>query len=214
MPLDIMIGRNRLTLDMEYAAFMGIRLKCDEIARVRWGIFKQYMNGIRTVRSYTVGMGTGERIAVPLVTVWRQKPPDNEITIECARLMERENTIRERYSTIVANVWEIVGVTILRNLLRGLDRGETFPVGSTAVTKDGVWITDDGFFKSERRFVPWEKLAMSSAKGQLHLGEDGRGPSISMSFRDVDNVVVLERLIEFLWSDHNFLKLRRGELGA
>ena len=70
-----------------------------------------------------------------------------------------------------------------------------------------VWL------RSEQVLAPWEELAKVTNDGKLVVSSTkDRKASVSLSLRDVDNAVVLDSLLDILWKDGNYAKLRSGTL--
>jgi len=85
--------------------------------------------------------------------------------------------------------------------------------GGATVIKTGIWLPKRKWFSSEPYFAQWEELSKSSQGGALWIGSTKESKaSVSLALRDVDNAVILERLLEILWKDGNYAKLRSGAL--
>jgi hypothetical protein len=197
--LDILIGKDRLQINHEFIAHKGRRLGLDEVTSLRWGIFKSYTNGIRTRREFTIWVAPADR--------------SRTIVIECVRFLESEQTVLERYVAILEKLWKAAGFRILLDIASRLMRGETVLFGEAAVTKSGIWLPKRKWFSSERYFAQWEELSKATQGGALWIGSTRESKaSVSLALRDVDNAVVLERLLHILWKDGNYAKLRAGTL--
>lgn len=197
--LDMIIGKDRLQINHEFIAYKGRRLSLDEVARLRWGILKHYTNGIRTNREFTVWIAPADH--------------GRGIVVECVRFLESERTVLQRYLTIIEKLWKAIGFRLLLDMAARLMRGEALTFGDVAVIKSGIWLPKRKWFSSERYFAPWEELSKATQGGELWIGSTKEPKaSASLSLRDLDNAVILERLLDILWKDGNYAKLRSGTL--
>lgn len=197
--LDIVIGRDRLQIAVDFVQYKDVRMKTEDICSLRWGIYKHYVNGVRVQRNFTIW---AEASSCPIT-----------MEIECVRFAEPESKVLERYSTIIDKLWKAAGVRILLETAGRLMSGETMQIGETSVSKKGIWLGKRSWLRSEPYFANWEELTKVTASGQLKIGSS-REPkaSATLSLRDVDNAVVLERLLGILWKDGNYARLEAGTL--
>ena len=197
--LDLLIGSDRLQITTDFIHYKDVRMKTDDVCSLRWGIYKHYVNGVRVQRKFTVWV---EASSCPI-----------RIEIECARLFEPEGKVLERYGAIIDKLWRAAGVRILMETAARLINGETVQIGGANISKKGIWLDKRSWFKSEPYFGGWEELTKVTASGQLKIGSS-REPkaSVTLSLRDIDNAVVLERLLGILWKDGNYAKLEAGTL--
>jgi hypothetical protein len=197
--LDLPIGNDQLRIAIDFIQYRDIRMKTDDICSLRWGIYKHYLNGVRVQRHFTIWI---EASTCPVT-----------MEIECVRLFEPESKVLERYGTIIDKLWKAAGVRILIDIATRLMSGETVQIGHASITKSGIWLDKRSWFKSEPYFGAWEELTKVTASGQLKVGST-REPkaSVAMSLRDVDNAVVLERLLDILWKEGNYARLEAGTL--
>ena len=194
--LDVSIGQDRLVMGPDEVWYRGQRVRTVAVDRVRWGIYKHYINGIRVNRSFAIWLGT----------------PHSSIEIECVRAFERETVVRERYGQILDHVWTLVGARLVREMLAGLAKGETRAFPGLTVRRDGVGLMKRRWFRSEPYFAVWEELRYSSVGGNLVISSGKESSATcSLSYRDVDNVHILEALLDYLWKDGNHARLTRGE---
>lgn len=168
----------------------------DKITRIRWGAFVNYTNGIRTHTSYLVSFGTNERM----------------INVECSVKLESDAASKERFSTVINKLWRAVGIRLINETLSLLSKGYNIRYGDIVVDKDGITLQKKKFFSSEPYYAKWEELKIGSGSGKfVIMSEKEKKAAAELSYRDMDNVHVLESVMEFLWKDGNFQKLRRGE---
>ena len=82
-------------------------LKCDEIVGIRYGIFKNYVNGIRTSRSYAVWLSDRS----------------STVLIECASAFASSATVEARYQATLSALYPAVIVPLLESFLVNLSDG-------------------------------------------------------------------------------------------
>lgn len=200
--LDIMIGKDRLTIDAENITYIingwENSVQIIEVERVRWGVFKQYTNAVRTGRYFTIWVGS----------------PKSSIEIECVRFLESESTVMKRYELILEKMWKAVCVRLVGQTLSRLSSGEKLRYGDVVVDKEGVLLPKYKFlgWSSEPVHYPWEELSISSGAGYFKISATKEKNSYAqLSYRDIDNVHILEAIMRFLWKEGNLAKLRNGE---
>jgi hypothetical protein len=200
--LDIMIGKDKFTIDAENITYITSgwenSVKITEVDRVRWGIFKQYTNAVRTGRYFTIWIGS----------------PKSTIEIECVRFLESESTVMNRYELILEKLWNAVCVRLFGETISRLSSGEKLRYGEVVVDKEGVLLPKYKFLglSSEPMHYPWEELSISPGAGYFKISAAKEKNSYAqLSYRDVNNVHILEKIIRFLWKDGNYAKLRNGE---
>lgn len=197
--LDIMIGKDRLTIDAENISYLGpgwkYSAKIDEVDRVRWGIFKDYTSTF-TRRKYTIWIGS----------------PKGTFAIECVRFLESETKVMERFQLIINKLWKAVCIRLVIQTLSRLSSGENLRYGDIVVDKEGVLLPNFTFRGVSSVHYPWEDLSISSGAGYFKISATKAiSSSADLSYRDVDNVHILETIMRFLWKDGNYAKLRNGE---
>lgn len=195
--LDIHIRKDHLSISPEFVSYRGISIKTDEISRVRWGVYKQYVNAIRVVRRYTIWVGS----------------PKGMLEIECARALESEDRVRQRYDVILDKVWKAVCVRLISETLSRLSSGEKIWFGEVVADKNGLLLQKRKFFKKKPFYSRWEDLTISNGRGTFIItSSKEKNACGELAYRDVDNVHILEAIMGFLWKDGNYARLQKGEL--
>lgn len=203
--MDVEFGtifKKRLTITSELIRFKNEQIPTNEVTQVRWGatVTKDTINHITTgvTYSYSIWIGSYQK------TIYIE-PSDENL-----------------YNTIVDRLWKTVCVRLLTDTLKRLSEGEIIQFGNDMVTvsKEGVFLhkfVNKGgvIFKKvvqEASLYKWEDLAISNGNGTF-IVESSADKNIraELSYRDVNNVHILEAVMRFLWKDGNYQKLRRGE---
>ena len=132
--------------------------------------------------------------------------------IECSELLDRDIKKKERYELILDKLWKAVCVRLIGETLFKLSSGEKIRYGDAVVDKEGILLKKRKFLSSEPFYSKWENLRISNGAGTFIIDsaieEKAR---IELSYRDIDNVHILEAMMRFLWKDGNYVRLQRGE---
>ncbi|MBV6341630.1 hypothetical protein [Candidatus Magnetobacterium casense] len=214
--LDIEIGtlfKDRLVISSNSITYKERTIKTDEISRIRWGILVEYNDGQKSKSYYTIWIGT----------------PRELLEIECNTMLERLSTVEKRYALIIEKLWKAVCIRLFSETLSRLSLGEKIVYGDNyaVVDKNGILLAgntshyrweDITFYSSSGGLViKYEKNAQTrlsvrdvsySIPGYYPLGYHLPMP---LSYRNHDNIHILETLLRFLHEDGNYHKLRRGE---
>lgn len=197
--LDVELGsflfKKRLKITPEIISLKNDQISTREVSRVRWGAVatKQSVNFIPmgTTYSYSVWIGSNQKSV-------HIEPSDENL-----------------YNMITDRLWKAVCVRMMSDTLRQLSAGANITLGNDAaiVNKNGITLKKHKVFgRSEPVFCKWEDLSISNGNGTF-IVESRADKSIGaeLSYRDVDNVHILEAILRFLWKDGNYQKLRSGE---
>jgi hypothetical protein len=179
---------------------------------IRFGIYKHYVNGIRTSQSYAIWLTDGR----------------SQLEIECARgFLVGASTIEKRYQAALQALWPAVIVPLVNRYLVALDSGRGFTIGDVTFNKSGLHrqgslgVLEKGFYGlwnsmaggksvSERerdfQFLPWSDYGGHSFEsGNVYIFRDKRA-WVQFSLRDTWNAVCLAPLFDFLYEDGNLWK--------
>ena len=188
-------------------SFNGKTLATPTITGIRYGIYKHYVNGIRTSQSYCIWIGDEK----------------NSMQIECAAGFLVSNAkIEQRYKDALAALWPAVVVPIVNQCVEALAEGRSFWVGDVNFDKSGLlrlgqmgsiakgaaslWSSVAGGKSVEQREKDYKFLAWAdygghnSSSGNIHLFRDKKSWA-SFSLRDTWNAVCLDPLFSYLYED-------------
>ena len=183
-------------------------LKCDEIVGIRYGIFKNYVNGIRTSRSYAVWLSDRS----------------STVLIECASAFASSATVEARYQATLSALYPAVIVPLLESFLANLSDGTGFQIATITFDKNGLhrsnsygavqkgllnaWVSMAGGKSVAQREQGYQHLTWGDFGGHSFSGGNirlySRNKSIwtEFSLRDTWNAVCLGPLLEFLYKDN------------
>lgn len=188
------IFKKRLIINPEIIEFSHDQIPTAQVNRVRWGATatKHSINFIPTgtTYSYSVWIGNNQKI----------------IHIEPSK--------QAIYSVIIDKLWKSVCIRLVSDTLRNLSSGEyiAYGNGDAIVNKDGIMLKKHKFLGYDPYYAKWEDLSISNGNGTFVISSNSeKKASAELSYRDVDNVHILEHVMRFLWKDGNYAKLRSGE---
>src|SRR6266566_820434 len=173
----------------EEVSYRDRSLRTAEVWGIRYGIYKKYINEIRSHRSYKIWLAAGR---------------DEQLEIECAAgFLPSTSTVEGRYEAALKALWPAVTFPILERFLEAFaDRRE---VEIAEVTFDGEGMHTNPrpgwLFKPAPAHLPWSKFAGHKFwEGRICLyREDKRWPVISCSLRDDWNAVLIEPFLDRLF---------------
>ena len=140
---NIDINGTLLVISNTRVSFGYQKLKCDEIVGIRYGIFKNYVNGIRTSRSYAVWLSDRS----------------STVLIECASAFASSATVEARYQATLSALYPAVIVPLLESFL---GKSQRWP-----------WISDCDYYIRQTWSTPFKFIWSSSEGVAQRLGIDG-----------------------------------------
>jgi hypothetical protein len=201
------INGTALIANEREVSFGNQTLLTPSITGIRFGIYKHYVNGIRTSQSYGVWLCDEA----------------NVMQIECASgFLVSGSKIEQRYKDTLAALWPAVVVPIVSQCVEALADGRGFTVGNVTFDKVGLhrtgemgaiakgvaslWSSVAGGKSAEQKekeykLLPWNDYSgHNSASGSIHLFRDKKSWA-SFSLRDTWNAVCLDPLFSYLYED-------------
>jgi len=201
------IAGTSLVITEREVSFGSQVLRCDEVVGIRYGIYKHYLNGIRTSQSYGIWLTDGR----------------STMSIECASgFFVRSSTIEARYQQALKSLYSAVMVPLIQSFLVNLDKGPGFEIGGVTFDKTGLhrssslgsiqkgilgaWASIAGGKSVEERehhhqHLPWAEFGGHSfGKGQVYLFRN-KESWVQFALRDTWNAVCLGPLFDFLNED-------------
>jgi hypothetical protein len=183
-------------------------LMCDEIVGIRYGIFKNYVNGIRTSRSYAVWLSDRR----------------SSMLIECASAFASSATVESRYQEALTTLYPAVTVPLLESFLVNLSNGPGFQIGDITFDRNGLhrsnsygavqkgllnaWVSIAGGRSVAEREQSYQHMTWgefgghSFSDGNIRLYSRNKALWTQFSLRDTWNAVCLGPLLDFLYKDN------------
>ena len=155
------------------------RIPLDTISRIRWGVTRTYVNGIRANTTYSIFVGT-----------------DSDY-------MDLAPSRKKQYEEIIERLWSAVGIRLLNQMLEGLRDGERYRFGSAVVDDYGVELERRHVFReNEREHCSWTELRIEDANGSFYIWKaDDKTARVRLKYGEEDNVHVLAAAMRELWED-------------
>jgi hypothetical protein len=165
-------------------------LKISEITGVRFGVFAQYTNGIRTSVSFLIGVNGDAGI----------------LNIECKRFWRSEDQAEADYKTILNGIFYNVLPHLVDRIAQSISSGQILKMGDMRIAQDGIHMHSGAFLWKTEHLVPWNDIRYGTDQGILTVrsANDKRITS-SASLRDVWNAAIFELIVKKLMES----KLRR-----
>lgn len=180
-----LIFKNRVRISASGIEWKGVCYPLDSITAVRWGAVRSSVNGIPTGTDYIVGVATARTAT----------------SMELGR--------EQIYTNFVERLWRAVCVRLVGEMLMGLKEGKRFQFGDAVVDDTGVELVKHKVLRNERVRTPWIGVTYGAVNGSLIISaQDDKKTYVSMSYRDVWNVHILEAVIR------GSLKEWRGRLSG
>ena len=191
------IGSDRLMITIDNVVYQGYSIKTGEIERIWWGVQKNYTNGIRTSREYTVCVAT----------------PSRELKIECVRFLDSDSVVEMRFAQITDSLWKVVVVRLITEMLSGLASARKYSIGEVVVHRDGIELEVHKFLGTDKYLAPWSDLSIRNGAGTFVINSNSNKKAYAvLKYRETWNVHVLEAVMRFLLNDGNHAKLASGSL--
>jgi hypothetical protein len=177
--VDVRMRGDHVTINNKEFVFNGTRISNDHATGLRFGIYANYTNGIRTYLSYSIGV----------------RSPSAEINMDCKKMLGSEAQAKADYEAILNGAFTHTVPRIIGNLARQMNTGQTVHLGATRMCKDGVFLKSGMLMWAKEELVPWDKIRSFTLEGSVHLVSLGNSKlKASMSCREVWNAVLFEPL--------------------
>jgi len=202
------INGNVLVVSNTRVSFGCQALNSDEIVAIRYGVYKSYVNGIRTSRSYAVWLSDRR----------------STMMIECASAFASSTTVESRYRDTLKALYPAVVVPILESFLANLNNGSGFQIANITFDRNGMHRSDSygavqkgllsawvsvagGASVAEReqlhQHMTWGEFGGHSfSEGNIRLHSGNKSLWTQFSLRDTWNAVCLGPFLEFLYEDN------------
>lgn len=161
----------------DFVRYNDRKLPCNEIMGIRFGISKQYTNGILTECSYLICVGT----------------PTTGLTIECNRFMRSEDKVSADFNRILESMFHNVVPGIVMRVADNIKSGRPYQMGGCVLTAKGITFSTGALFWKTEHTLPWSDVRYSNARGSLFVSS-AKDPKAAVSYalRDVYNAGIFE----------------------
>lgn len=181
--VDMQIKGDRVIVNEKTFAFNQTSIPASKVTAIRFGIFIQYRNGVKSSVSYLI-----EAISGP-----------TGISIECKRFWRSEEQAAADYKTILNGVFQHIIPGLSARIATSIRGGASYPMGRAKLTKDGIHITIGRLMWEKEHFLPWKDVRYATNQGVLTI-RSNENPKITaeMSIRETWNAVLFSLIVDKL----------------
>lgn len=178
----LQIRSDDIEITNDYVRYNSVRLPVSKIDGIKFGVFVQYTNGVKTSSSYLIDISGGQA---------------GRISIECKRFFRSEEQAEKDYHQILESILHQVAPSVVQRLAEGIVAGRPLQMGECRLTSDGVYIPSGSLWWKKETLVPYSKLRFGNYQGSLSVSSaDDSSISSSMALRDTWNAVFFEFIVK------------------
>jgi tetratricopeptide (TPR) repeat protein len=180
----VKIRSDEIEINKAFIRYNDTKIATESVTGIRFGVFKQYTNGIPTHTSYAIeACGAGR-----------------SVSIECKRMFRSETQAQEDFTAILDALSHQIFPTLVIGLAEKIATGaSTQQVGPLLLTKHGVQCETGSLWWKKQLTIPYASLAFSDYQGQVHVSaKQPEVVSFSLDRRAVWNAVIVEKLVEII----------------
>lgn len=180
----VKIRSDEIEINKAFIRYNDTMIATESVTGIRFGVFKQYTNGIPTHTSYAIeACGAGR-----------------SVSIECKRMFRSETQAQEDFTAILNALSHQILPTLVIGLAEKIATGSsTQQLGPLLLTKHGVQCETGSLWWKKQLTIPYTALAFSDYQGHVHVSaKHPEAVSFSMDRRAVWNAVIVEKLVEII----------------
>jgi len=182
--LRLQIRDDQVEVDAKKVRYNSTVLPEHDVTGVRFGVFRQYLNGVNTSTSYIIGLTSSAH---------------GSIQIECKRFFRSEDQAKQDFSAILDSLFYHVIPSLVSRIAKSIAAGNPYSLGDCVLTREGIQASVGVLLWKEDVLIPWSDIRFGTAEGQLNLrSSQNRKFSKSYSLRDVWNAVIFEYIVKTL----------------
>ena len=175
--LQMQIRSDEIEVTNEFVRYNDQNIPVSGIHGVKYGVFIQTINGIRT-SSYLIDI-TGEQ--------------SRSIHIECKRFFRNETQAEQDFNRILEALFHQVVPALVQRLAERIVTGIPLQVGGCRLTREGMYIATGSLLWKKETLVPFSDLKFNKYSGQIIVSSvKDKGGNASMAIRDIWNAALLE----------------------
>ncbi|MFO1486701.1 MAG: tetratricopeptide repeat protein [Verrucomicrobiaceae bacterium] len=180
----VKIRSDEVEVTREFIRYNDTKIATEKVTGIRFGVFKQYTNGIPTNTSYAIEACSAEKA----------------VSIECKRVFRSETQAQQDFSAILNALSHQIFPTLIIGLAEKIATGKsTQQIGPLLLTKHGVQCETGSLWWKKQHTVPYEALSFSDYGGHVHVGaSQPEAIKFSIDRRAVWNAVIVEKLVEII----------------
>jgi TPR repeat protein len=180
--LHIQIRSDDIEVTNEFVRYNDRRIPVSEVKGIKFGVFVQYTNGIKSSSSYLIDITGGQA---------------EYIRIECKRFFRSEAQAEQDFNNIIKALVHQVVPSLVERLAEGIVAGRPLQMGDCRLTAEGMYITTGSLWWKKETLVPYSDLRFGNHQGHLNVSSaKDKKISASMALRDAWNAVFFEFIVK------------------
>ena len=175
------IRSDTINITQEGVRYNSQHIPAGDLLGLRFGVFVQYTNGVRSSSSYRVDYLSRKRTA---------------ICIECKRAFRSESKAKADFQAILDATLHQLAPGIVARVARDVAAGRSFDMGSGCIlTRGGVQFTTGALMWETEHLVPYREVRFGTHQGTLSISSSrDKKATISLTLRDNWNAVLFEHI--------------------
>jgi tetratricopeptide (TPR) repeat protein len=180
----VKIRSDEIEINKAFIRYNDSKIPAESINGIRFGIFKQYTNGIPTSTSYLIQARSLER----------------NISIECKRVFRSEEQAKKDFSEILTAISHQIIPALVIGIAEKIVAGKSeHQVGSLLLTRDGIKCETGSLWWKKQLIVPYSALSFTDYQGNVHVSaKQPEAINFALDRREVWNAVIIEKIVEFI----------------
>ena len=180
--VDLDIRGDKVLINRQVVRCNSQQIRVQDVTGVRFGIFVQYTNGVKS-SSYLVGIaGHG-----------------TDITIECKRFLRSEEQAQSDYKSILNGLFHHVLPKLAARIAKRIAAGSPYEMGGTKIAKEGIYLRTGMLMWEKEHLVSWKDVRFGIYQGSLCIRSGAeKALSATMDVRNVFNAVIFEPIVKTL----------------
>ena len=182
--ISLSIRDDRIEVTSKIFKYNTMVISVDNIIGIRFGIFTQYTNGIKSSVSYTIGL---------------YGPGHGTIGIECKRFFRSEEQAKKDFEAILDSCFYHIVPGLVTRLAKQIAAGPDLQMDDCWLTSRGIRTMVGILMWKEDIMVPWSDVRFGIHQGHLNLSSSNNKKfKKSFALRSVWNAVIFEQITKAL----------------
>jgi hypothetical protein len=179
--VDLKLRSDHIEITDKAVRYNGAEIPCSEVSGVRWGVFVQYVNGVRSSVSYHIGISGAGHV----------------LKIECKRFWRSEEQAQEDYKAILVGLLVFVVPGLARRVATTITRGTGYDFGSAKCDRTGVLLKSGMLMWGKEQRFSWDDIEISENQGSLTVyARSNPKFTATATLRDHWNAVVFKQVAQ------------------
>jgi hypothetical protein len=149
--VDLKLRNDHIQINDKFVRYNDAEIPCGEVSGVRWGIFVQYVNGVRSSTSYYIGITGAGKV----------------LKIECKRFWRSEEQALEDYKAILVGLLVFVAPGLARRIAATITKGTGYDFGGVKCDRTGILLKSGMLMWGKEQRFSWDDIEMSENQGSL-----------------------------------------------